>query len=190
MGRQIQLSLLSEDVEALLTHIKSRHNVVVVKKHDAHSATVKPLLLPPRTGNEALIFWNLELLPILKRKRSGNYFNVDEQNRPVLEFGPSILGQWQGRPSLTRGRISGVFDNKSKDLSLWFDQITRYIRSTFVRNPANLSGYVGPAAYEWFLRGGLLLPTFLPVDTPAWRKFFDDEDSIRANLSGASPTRN
>ncbi len=180
--------MLPEDAEALLAHIRSRHNVVVVKRDDPHSTVVKPLVLLPRTGNETLIFWNQELLPVLRRKlisgaTHGNYFRVDEQAQPVLEFGPSILGQWQDRPSLTQGRIYGVFDNKSKDFSRWFDQITRHIRNAFVRNPANLSGYVGPAAYEWFLDGGLLLPTFLPVDTPAWRKFFDDEDSIRARLN-------
>src|SRR5579862_232387 len=115
MGRQIHFSLLPEDVEALLTYIKSRHNVVVVESHDDHSATVKPLvLLPPA---EKLILWNLELLPILRRKRSGNYFSVDEQAEPVLEFSSSILGRWRGRPSLTQGRIYGVFDNKGKDFS-------------------------------------------------------------------------
>jgi hypothetical protein len=175
--------MLPEDVEALLTQIKSRHIVVVVEKHsDSHSA-VEPLGSLPRIGNDTLIFWNQELLPVLRRKRSGNYFNVDEQAEPVLEFQPSILGRWQDRPSLTQGRIYGVFDTKGKAFSRWFDQITRHIRKDFVKNPANLSGYVGPAAYKWFLKGGLLLPAFLPIDTPAWRKFFDDEDSIRDRLN-------
>jgi hypothetical protein len=195
MGRQIQLSMLPEDVDALLTHIKSRHSVVVVKRDDPHSATVKPLILLPRTGNETLIFWNQELLPVLRRKlisgaTHGNYFRVDEQAQPVLEFGASILGRWKDRPSLTQGRIYGVFDSKSKDFSQWFDQISRHIRKAFVKNPASLSGYVGPAAYKWFRQGGLLLPTFLPPDTPAWLKFFDDEDSIRARLNATSPTHN
>jgi hypothetical protein len=55
-----------------------------------------------------------------------------------------------------------------------------------VRNPASLSGYVGPAAYKWFLQGGLLLPTFLPPETDVWRKFFADEDAIRVRLKAFS----
>jgi hypothetical protein len=179
----------------LLTQIKSQHSVVVVKRDDPHSATVEPLVLLPRTGNETLIPWNQELLPVLSRElisgsTHGNYFRVDEFAQPVLEFGAPILGLWRDRPSLTQGRIYGVFDNKSKDFSRWFDQITRHIRKAFVRNPANLSGYVGQAAYKWFRQGGLLLPTFLPPDTSAWRKFFDDEDSIRDRLNATSPTPN
>jgi hypothetical protein len=193
MGRQIQLSMLPEDVDALLTYIKSRHSVVVVKRDDADSAIVKPLELLPRTGVGTLILWNQELLPELKRKlisgaTHGNYFHVDEQAQPVLEFGASILGRWRDRPSLTQGRIYGVFDNKSKAFSRWFDQITRHIRKAFVRNPANLSGYVGPVAYKWFCQGGLLLPTFLPPDTPAWQKFFGEEDLIRDRLNATTST--
>lgn len=188
MGRQIHLSMLPVDAEALLTHIKSQHSVVVAKKHDDAHPAVEPIVSLLQNGNEVLILWNRELLPSLRRKRSGNYFNVDEQAEPVLEFGPSIFGRWQDRPSLTQGRIYGVFDNKGTGFSRWYNQITRYIRKTFVRNPANLSGYVGPAAYKWFLQGGLLLPTFLPVDTPAWQEFFEEEDSIRDRLNADGRT--
>jgi hypothetical protein len=66
-----------------------------------------------------------------------------------------------------------VFDNKSTDFSRWYNQITRHLRKTFV----------GPAACEWFLQGGLLLPTCFPIDTPAWQEFFDEEDSIRDRLN-------
>jgi hypothetical protein len=185
--------MLPEDAESLLTHVKSLHSVVVVKRDDRHSAAVKPLILLPRAGNETLILWNQELLPVLRRKLiarapHGDYFRVDEQGQPVLEFGPSILGQWEGRASLTQGRIYGVFDNKSKDFSRWFDQIIRYIRKTFVRSPhpAILFGYVGPAAYKWFCQGGLLLPNYVPPNTPAWRKLFAEEDSIRDRLNATS----
>jgi hypothetical protein len=186
--------MLPEDDEELLIHIKSRHNVVVVESHDAHSATVKTLELLPRTGIELLILWNQELLPVLRRKRSrsGNYFNVDVSAEPVLEFSPSILGRWHGRPSLTQGRIYGDFDNKSKDFSRWFDEIGRHIRKVFLKNPnpSILSGYVGPAAYKWFCQGGLLLPNYIPPDTPVWRKLFEEQDSIRDRLNATSPTHN
>ena len=194
MGRQILLSMLPEDVEALLTHIKSRHSVVVAKRDNFNSAILESLASLPRNGNEALILWNQELLPALRRRLiSGathvNYYRVDETAQPVLEFETSILGRWRDTPSLTQGRIYGVFDNKSKSFSRWFDQITRHIREAFVKNPTSLSGYIGPAAYEWFRQGGLLLPTFLPPDTPAWRKFFDNEDLIRGRLDASAPAQ-
>jgi hypothetical protein len=191
MGRQIQISVLVEDVEGLLAHIRSRHRVVLVKRSDFHSATVTPLESLPTDANETLILWNQELLPQLQRKyisreMAGDYYRVDGSAEPVLEFGGSFLGEWCGRPSLTQGRIYGIFDNKSQEFARWYEQIVRYIRKTFVRNPVSLSGYVGPVAYKWFLQGGLLLPTFLPPETDGWRKFFADEDLIRVGLKEAS----
>jgi hypothetical protein len=167
MGRQVQISVLPEDVENLLAHVKSRHPVVLVKRDDFDSATVEPLESPPANANETLILWNQKLLPQLRREHiaretTGDYYRVDESAEPVLEFRGSFLGEWCGRPSLTQGRIYGIFDNKRQEFARWYAQIVRYIRKAFVRNPASLSGYVGPAAYKWFLQGGLLLPTFLP----------------------------
>jgi hypothetical protein len=188
LGRQVHISVLPEDVEELLTHIKSRHRVVVVKRDDPDSATVKPLASKPANTNEILILWNQELLPKLGRKlvsreTAGDYYRVDEFAQPVLEFGASFLGRWCNRPSLTQGRIYGIFDNKSQDFLRWYEQIVRYIRKAFVRNPASLSGYVGPAAYKWFRESELLMPTFLPPDTDAWREFFAKEDLIRSRLN-------
>jgi hypothetical protein len=193
MGRQVQISVLPEDVESLLAHVKSQHSVVLVKRDDFDSATVEPLESPPANANETLILWNQELLPQLQRKHisretAGDYYRVDEFAEPVLEFGASFLGEWCGRASLTQGRIYGIFDNKSQAFARWYEQIVRHIRQAFVRNPASLSGYVGPAAYKWFLQGGLLLPTFLPPETDAWRKFFIDEDLIRTRLKETSDT--
>jgi hypothetical protein len=188
MGRQVHISVLPEDVQGLLAHIMSRHRVVVVKRDDPDSASVKPLVSPPANVNETLILWNQELLPELRRKlvsreTAGEYYRVDEFAQPVLELGASFLGQWRNRPSLTQGRIYGIFDNKSQDFLRWYEQIVRYIRKAFVGNPASLSGYVGPAAYKWFCQGGLLMPTFLPPDTDVWRQFFAEEDLIRSRLN-------
>lgn len=191
MGRQVHISVLLEDAEELLAHIKGQHRVVLVKRDDLHSATVTPLEALPASANETLILWNQELLSQLQRKHisretAGDYYRVDEFAEPVLEFGSSFLGEWGGRASLTQGRIYGIFDNKGQEFMRWYEQIVRYIRKAFVRNPASLSGYVGPAAYKWFLHGGLLLPTFLPPETDEWRKFFASEDSMRPRLNEAS----
>jgi hypothetical protein len=193
MGRQVQISVLLEDVEGLLAHIKSQHRVALVKRDDFHSATVRPLESLPTNANETLILWNQELLSQLQREHisretAGDYYRVNVTSEPVLEFGGSFLGKWCGRPSLTQGRIYGILDDKSQEFVRWYEQIVRYIRKTFVRNPASLSGYVGPAAYRWFLQGGLLLPTFLPPESDVWRKFFADEDLIRVRLKETSDT--
>jgi hypothetical protein len=193
MGRQVHISVLLEDVEGLLARIKSHHSVVLVKRDDFHSSTVEPLESLPASADETLILWNQELLSQLQRKhisreKGGDYYRVDVSAEPVLEFGSSFSRQWCGRPSLTQGRIYGILDNKSQEFVRWYEQIVRYIRKAFVRNPASLSGYVGPAAYKWFLQGGLLLPTFLPPETDVWQKFFADEDLIRVRLKESSDT--
>jgi hypothetical protein len=195
VGRQVQISVLQEDFEGLLAQIKRKHRVVLVKRDDSHSSTVQPVESLSAKSNELLILWNQELLPQLRRKRiarktDSDYYQVDYFAEPVLEFRTSFLGEWGGRPSLTQGRIYGIFDNKSQAFVRWYEQIVRYIRKTFVRNPVSLSGYVGPAAYKWFLEGGLLSPTSLPPDTDAWRKFFADEDLTRARLNPPGTDRN
>lgn len=194
MGRQVHISVLAEDVDRLVTHIKSQHRIVVVKK-SSDSSNVEALESLPASANETLILWNLDLLPQLRRDRisrktGGDYYRVDEFAQPVLEFSGSFLGRWCDRPSLTQGRIYGIFENKSQDFVRWYEQIVRYVRKAFVRNPANLSGYVGPAAYKWFQEGGLLLPTFLPPVTDSWRKFFAEEDLIRRRLNESSAMAN
>ena len=113
MGRQVHITVLLEDVEGMLAHVKSQHRVVLVKRDDFQSATVKPLESLPTNANETLVLWNQELLPQLQRERTsretgGNYYSVDVFAEPVLEFGGSFLGQWCGRPSLTQGRIYGI----------------------------------------------------------------------------------
>ena len=84
------------------------------------------------------------------------------------------------RPKVHRSRFRPRSGHK---FAKWYEQIVRYIRKAFVRNPASLSGYVGSEAHKWFLKGGLLLPTFIPPVTDAWRRFFDEEDSIRKRLN-------
>jgi hypothetical protein len=195
MGRQVQISMLPDDVEQLLTHLKSQHRIVVVKRDDSDSVNVKPLKSVPVSANETLVLWNQDLLPrlqrqLISRENGGACYRVDEFAEPVLEFSGSFLGQWCDRPSLTQGRVYGIFENKNTEFVRWYEQIVRYIRRAFVRNPANLSGYVGPAAYQWFRKGGLLLPTFVPPVTDSWKRFFTDEDLIRRRLNEASTTKN
>lgn len=38
-----------------------------------------------------------------------------------------------------------------------------------------MSGYVGPAAYQWYERGGLLLPTYQPPLNEEWRDRINEQ---------------
>jgi len=62
--------------------------------------------------------------------------------------------------------------------------VARWIRKNFIRNPIpHLNGYVGPAAYEFFKTGGLLLPIFRPPLTNQWLSWMEAEDQHRAIFS-------
>jgi hypothetical protein len=184
MGRQVGISVLPEDVEGLLAQIKSKDRVTLVTRTEVRLANVTPLEVPPADASKQLILWNQKLLPQLQRKHiGGDYYSVDDLTEPVLEFSNSILVEWCGRPSLVQGRIYGIFDGKSREFVRWYEKIVRGIRKTFVRSPAPLFGYVGPAAYKWFLEGGLLLPGYRPPEVDLWRKFFADQDLIRVRLN-------
>ncbi len=49
----------------------------------------------------------------------------------------------------------------------WYLSIVRWIRKEFHKNPASL-GYVGQEAWNWFQRGGILLPMFSPPVNSVW----------------------
>jgi hypothetical protein len=50
-----------------------------------------------------------------------------------------------------------------------YDQVIRYIRRRWRRNPAAwMGGYLGPAASELFDRGALLLPNYIPPGRSEW----------------------
>jgi len=169
MGRQIQLSMLPSDRDSLLDEIRSKAPVEVAKR-DGDSADVRSV---PAETQGILILWNKQFTPTLERKlvtsATPPYYRVDESVLPVLEFSPSWLTEWEGRPALTQGRIYGQFAGKPVEFEKWFERIIRYIRKHWQKNPVpHFGGYVGPAASEWFDSGGLLLPMFVPPVTADW----------------------
>jgi len=136
MGRQIQLSMLPNDADAILTTIRNRGPIEVLIR-DADSADVAPLTSVPDRSDSILILWNKHLTPTLKRKwisaRTPGYYSVDYFTLPVLEFSLSVLTEWKGKPALTQGRIYGQFDGKPIEFEKWFEQIVRYIRKIGAR---------------------------------------------------------
>jgi hypothetical protein len=172
MGRQIQLSMLPADRDALLAEIRSHADVEVVMR-DGDSSDVRPLASIPSRVVGTLILWNKLLTPTLERKLVNTavpaYHRIDEFALPVLEFSDSILTEWQGRPALTQGRIYGLFNGKPTAFEKWFESSVRYIRKSWRKNPVpELKGHIGPAASRWFNAGGLLLPMFVPPATGDW----------------------
>jgi hypothetical protein len=179
MGRQIQLSMLPADVDALLTEIR-KHAPVEAVIRDEDSADVTALASVPDKSNSILILWNKSLTPTLKRKlitaRTPSYYSVDYSALPVLELSLSFLTEWEGRPALTTGRIYGVFDSKPVEFEKWYEQIVRYIRKHWRKNPIPwLRGYVGPAAGQFFDSGGLLLPVYIPPVTSDWIRILGEQ---------------
>jgi len=176
MGRQIQLSMLPNDIGALLDEVRSDGEIEVILR-DSDTATVQPLA-SDLCGTA--ILWDKKLLPILERKlvtsAASPYYRVDEFRHPVLELTPSIMSEWCGRPALTQGRIYGQFEGKPVAFEKWFERVVRRIRKHWRKNPvALLHGYVGPAASDWFESGGLLLPMFVPPVTSEWIRVMNEQ---------------
>jgi len=189
MGRQTQLHMLSQDCKELLDYIQQRDPVVVVDR-SAKSPEVIEVESPwDREGFYCL--WNQHLVPVLQREyihRGGHnpYYRVDDE-LPIIELSYPDPAQktWNGRLALMQGRVyTGLNANKGKEFEKWYGSIVRWIRKNFIRNPIpHLDGFVGPAAYEWYRKGGMLLPVFPPPVTPQWISWMEAQDQHRALFS-------
>lgn len=146
---------------------------VVVTLRDADSPEVVALDLETLPTGTTLCLWNKSIAPYVERIKVpsssvGTYYRLDESKMPVLEFAVSRQIMWRGKPGLIQERLYGVLENKEPEFGKWFAKLTRWLRKNFRKNPTTMGGYVGPAAYDWFEKGGYLLPGFLPPDTDAW----------------------
>ena len=169
MGRQIHFYMLPEDRIAFLNFVQE-HDPVVVTLRSADSAEIQPVADLDIAGPHTLSLWNRGILPQLKRKwiPEPGYYRVDESGTPTLEFTSSFNATWEGKPALGQGRLYGIFDGKPPEFEKWYETLVRWIRKNYRRSPASMGGYVGPAAYEFYNKGGYLLPNFLPPRTEVW----------------------
>ena len=173
MGRQTQLHLLPADVNELLVAMQDKERLKVALRR-GNTATPEHLaLIPENMSGKTLVVWSDRFAPNLQREYVARaqppYYLVNEQVEAVFELSLSGLTSWEGRPALTQGRIYGVFENKQAELEKCYEQIIRYIRRRWRKNPAAwMGGYVGPAASDWFERGGLLLPNYIPPVRSDW----------------------
>lgn len=169
MGRQIHFHMLPEDRDTFLDFVQEQ-DPVTVGLRDADSSRVQPLSNLDIRDSKTLCLWNRRLVPLLERKRipDPGYYRVDEFSMPILEFTPSLTTTWEGKPALVQGRLYGIFEGKPAEFEKWYDSLMRWIRKNYQKNPRGTGGYVGPAAFDFYNKGGYLLPQFRPPRTEAW----------------------
>ena len=175
MGRQLLFYVLPEDRQLFLDYV-CREAAVVIFQRDSDSPKVSPLSDLQSEESRTLCLWNKKFLSSLQREfipdsDEGPYYRLDTLELPVLEFNSSFRARWEGKPALGQGRLFGNFEpylGKPPEFEKWYGALVRWIRKNFRRNPTGLGGYVGPAAYELFQKGGYLLPNFIPPRTKKW----------------------
>jgi hypothetical protein len=185
MGRQIQFHVLPEDIRSLLEFVHE-HDPVIVALRDFDSPEIKTVT-DPASEARTMTLWNQSLLNTLARKHirypNGKYYGIDSLT-PTLEFSPSRLCEWNGRSALLPGRIYGSFETSVAGYEKWYNSIVRWIQKNFVKSTIPLIGQVGPAAYDWYKKGGLLMPNMLlPPVTPVWLSWVEAQDQHRAVFS-------
>ena len=173
MGRQIHFHMLPEDRNEFIRFVQEHDDQVMITLRDSSSSEVEPVPDLSVGDKQTLCLWHRELLPRLKRRRipDPGYYRIDGLNTPTLEFSSSFQAKWEGKPALGQGRLFGNFEpylDKPPNFEKWYERLARWIRTNCRKNPTGMSGYVGPAAYEFYSQGGYLLPQFLPPRTEAW----------------------
>jgi len=187
MGRQIHFHQLPEDRDAFLDFAQE-HDTVAIVSRDGDSPEVEFVTDLNIAGGKTLCLWNRKLLPHLERRwiPDSGYHRADGLRTPTLEFTHSFSTTWEGKPALGQGRLFGDFDldlGKPPEFEKWYDTLLRWIRKNYGKNPAGSTGYIGPAAFEFYKKGGYLLPQFLPPATKEWLTEISKQHSSALRLS-------
>jgi hypothetical protein len=164
--------MLPTDRDAFLSFIRTDELVEILAEGDT-SPIVRPLQTIAPAGHRKLYLWNRRHLPILKRKwvPGGRFYGVSALDCPVLELINSAEVTWEQKPALVQGRLYGVFDDyleKPPEFAKWYEKLVRWIRKNWKRGPISMGGYLGPDAYDFYQKGGYLLPQFVPPPTTEW----------------------
>ncbi|HET9182934.1 MAG TPA: hypothetical protein VFP59_12430 [Candidatus Angelobacter sp.] len=183
MGRQIQFHMLGSDCKEFVQFIQNRDPVIVIQWISESQEIEETKDACAKGGWYCL--WNQQILLSLKRtyireSDRGPYYRVDSA-LPVIEFSYTPTEQlWNRRAALIQGRLWAGFENESKEFAKWYGALVRWIQRNFIKNPVPLlGGYLGPAAYNWYLKGGLLLPGFQPPTTAQWLSWAAAQDAHR-----------
>lgn len=173
MGRQTQLHVLPRDVNELLVVMHDKEPLEVALRSGNTATPERLAFIPENLGGQNLVLWSERFAANLQREyvaiSQPPYYRVNEQTEMVFELSLSALTEWDNQPALTQGRIYAVFENKRAEFEKCYEWIIRYIRRHWRKNPAAwMGGYIGPAASDWFDRGGLLLPNYIPPFRSDW----------------------
>lgn len=186
----MRFHMLPEDCRSFIGFLRDRDPVIVTRWHSSDSADLEEEHHPWDQGAQYCL-WNQPILPTLKREATGKSFNVDS-SEPVIEFDyPSPnLEPWNGQPALVQGRIWASFETEDKEFEDWYNSAVRWIRKNFIRDAAvgHDRDSFGPAAYEWFKSGGLLLPGFRPPVIETWLGWASVQNQYRASLDSSAAT--
>jgi hypothetical protein len=192
MGRQVGIYARPEDLREFLEFAAARDPLVVTVM-DSDRAEIEAVN-NPATETRVMTLWNRELVPslrrrLVKRPTGANYYRIP-YSLPVLELSPSRTVYWNRQAALLRGRLYAFAFEGRDAYGQWYEALSRWIRSHFLRNPVDqLDGYIGKAALGWFEHGGILLPAWpKPPITPEWISFVDAQNKARGT-NRASPTR-
>jgi hypothetical protein len=184
-GQTNTVSYAPGGLPSFVRFLQERDPVIVTRWHSAESAELEEVNNPWEDGSTYCL-WNQAILPRLRRIATGKYFNIDS-SLPVIEFAypTPVVEPWNGHPALIQGRIWASFERQDKEFERWYSATVRWIRKSFVRDPAvgHDRDSIGPAAYEWFKNGGLLLPGFRPPTTEAWLAWVNVQNQHRATLT-------
>jgi len=185
MGRQVQFHALPEDLEAFLGFVRRRDPIIVTLR-DSNSPNIIELE-KPSAEMHVMTVWNQGLLNSLRRNHivmPGRDYYSAGSSLPTLELSPSALCEWNGRHSMLCGRLYGSFENPVPGYERWYNSLARWIRTHFLKNPFPLIEHVGPAAYDWYKRGGVLLPMMIPPAlNSTWLSWVEAQDQHRAVFS-------
>jgi hypothetical protein len=185
MGRQTRFHMLPEDCRRFVRFLHDHDPVIVTRWHSSESGEIEEVLNPWETGGHYCL-WNRAVLPELKRRAGEKHFSIDF-SALVIEFSYEfpLVEPWNGQPALCQGRIWASFETDDKSFENWYNAVVGWIRKNFIRDRALGHGQdsIGPAAYEWFRAGGLLLPGFRPPITDDWLAWVSVQNQHRATLN-------
>jgi len=184
MGRQTRFHMLPDDCRRFVQFLQERDPVIVTNWHSPTTPEPEECVRPWETGGMYCL-WNQAILPELRREATGAYFNISFSAAVIeLSYKSPVVEAWNGQPALLQGRIWTGCGVENKAFQNWYNAAVRWILKNFVRDQAlGLDrDSVGPAAYEWFRNGGLLLPYFRPPLTDAWLGWTSVQNQHRNEL--------
>ncbi len=171
MGREIQFYMMAEDRDAFLDVARDVGSTVVIDR-DSNSEVMRPLGNAELNPYKTLCLWNRELLPEVAREwvPEADCYRIDTLRNPILEYTPSVQTAWKRHAALGQGRLCGEFEaqvGKAAEFQRWYDGLVEWLRKNY-RESRVRGGYVGPAAAEFFEKGGYFLPRVRPRQNKVW----------------------